>query len=120
MNPEEIVCAYLDAIEARNFSLARRFLANRGFSYRSPVFDFNNADAFIEAISSVGPILERIERRRTFVADNEVCNILTFITNWSTPRTTNVVQWVTVEGDKIVAMETFFDGRAYREMFVSD
>lgn len=120
MSPEEIVQAYLDAIESRNFSLARRFLANHGFSYRSPVFDFDNPDAFIASISGVGPILERIERRRTFVAGNEVCNILTFVTNWSTPRTTNVVQWVTVESDKIVAMETFFDGRAYREMFIVD
>jgi hypothetical protein len=120
MNPEEIVHAYLNAIETRDFSLARHFLANRGFSYRSPVFDFDNADAFIAAISGVGPILERIDRRRTFVADNEVCSILTFVTSWSTPRSTDVVQWVTVEDDKIVAMETFFDGRAYREMFIAD
>lgn len=120
MSPEETVHAYLAAVEARDFALARNFLADRGFLYHSPVSDFTDADAFIAVIEKIGPILERIECRRTFAAGNEVCSILRFVTSWSAPRLTDVVQWTTVVDGRITCMEIFFDGRAYREMFAND
>lgn len=98
--PQEIVDAYLDAIEAREFEQARAYLADHNFEYRSPILNSNNPDEFIANISHVGPILERIDRRRTFADGDEVCHILSFVTNWSTLTSTDAVQWTTVKDGK--------------------
>lgn len=73
--------------------------------------------AFIADIWRVGPILEGIERRKTFVDGHEVCDILGFKTRMAQLSTTPVVHWATVDGDKIVSIEVFFDATAYSRMF---
>jgi hypothetical protein len=117
--PEEIVSALLDAFEARDFELARTFLSDDAFSYRSPIESFTNADAFISNISRVGPILERIERRKTFVNGNDVCSVLKIRTTMETLNATPVVQLATVVAGKITAIEAIFDATEYNKMIVS-
>jgi hypothetical protein len=116
--PEEIVSALLDAFEARDFELARTFLSDDAFFYRSPIESFTNADAFISNISRVGPILERIERRKTFVNGNDVCSVLKIRTTMDTLDATPVVQLTTVVAGKIIAVEAFFDATEYNRMIV--
>ena len=118
--PVEIAEAYLDAIEASEFEQARDYLNDRNFKYRSPVFNSDDPDEFISSISHVGAILKRIDRRHTFTDGNEVCQVLTFVTEFATVRSTEAVQWSTVREGKIVRIESVFDGRAYREMFIPD
>jgi len=115
--PQEIVHAYLDAIEARDFEHARTYLSDKHFTYRSPIAGFNDADAFIADIWRIGPILEGIERRKTFVDGNEVCDILDFKIRMAQLSTIPVVHWATVEGDEIASIEVFFDATAYSRMF---
>lgn len=119
-SPQTIVSAYLDAVEARDFERARGYLSDKYFEYRSPILNSDNPDEFINNISPIGPILERIERRHTFVDGHHVCSILRFITSWSSPTPTDAVQWCQVKDGKIRRIETFFDARAYREMFIQD
>ena len=104
---EKIVAAYLDALEDRDFERLRSFLSDSGFSYRSPVSETDDADTFIIIVSRVGPILEGIERVRTFVDGNDVCSILKFHTTMEAIREIAVVQLTTVAAGKIVAMEVF-------------
>ncbi|MFQ5935029.1 MAG: hypothetical protein ACE5LB_01285 [Acidiferrobacterales bacterium] len=113
----EIVDAYLDALEGRDFDRARTYLSSESFSFRGPIASFNSADDFILYCTRVGPILEAIERRKTFVNGDEVCHILNFITRMSVRTTTPVVQWAQVERDKIIAIEVFFDAQAYARFF---
>lgn len=115
--PQEVVHAYLDALAARDFERARTYLADDGFSFRGPIASFDNADDFILDSSRVAPILEGIERRKTFVNGNEVCDILNFITRLSARITTPVVQWARVEHGKITSIEVFFDAQAYAKLF---
>lgn len=115
--PQEVVHAYLDAIEARDFEHARTYLSDGHFTYRSPIAGFNDADAFIADIWRVGPILEGIDRRKTFVDGNEVCDILGFKIRMAQLSTIPVVHWAIVDGDKIVSIEVFFDATAYSRMF---
>jgi hypothetical protein len=117
MQPREVVQAYLDAVEARDFECARRYLADVHFHYRSPISGFDNADAFIADVSRIGAILEKIVRRKTFVEGDEVCSILDFVTRLSGPETTAVVQVARVEAGKIVDLEVLFDASRYRELF---
>ena len=114
---ESIVTAYLDALEGRDFERLRTYLSDTGFSYRSPVSEANDADAFIIIISRVGPIIESIERVRTFVDGNDVCSILKFRTTMESLKEVPVVQLTSVADGKIVAMEVFFDASEYNKMF---
>ena len=114
---ESIVTAYLDALEDRDFERLRSYLSDTGFSYRSPVSVANDADAFIIIISRVGPILEGIERVRTFIDGIDVCRILKFRTTMETLKEVPVVQLTTVADGKIVAMDVFFDASEYNRMF---
>jgi len=114
---EKIVSAYLDALEDRDFERLRTFLSDTGFSYRSPVSKADNADDYIVVISRVGPILEKIERIRTFVDGDDVCSILRFRTTMETLKEVPVVQLTSVAKEKIVAIEVFFDASEYNKMF---
>jgi hypothetical protein len=118
--PEAVVSAYLDALEARDFERVRTFLSDVDFSYRSPVSMDSNADAFIINISRIGPILEAIDRCKTFVDGNEVCSILKFRTTMEALREVPVVQLATVSAGKIIALEVFFDASEYNRMIVTD
>jgi hypothetical protein len=118
--PKEIVDAYLDAIAARDFGLARTWLSDRGFSSRSPISEFQNADAYVVDITRVGPILEGIERRKTFVDENDVCVVLNYITRMDQRQVSPVVHWMRIDDGKISSIETFFDARQYAAMFDVD
>ena len=114
---ERIVAVYLDALEDRDFERLRSYLSDTGFSYRSPVSVADDADTCIIIISRVGPILESIERVRTFVDGNDICSILKFRTTMESLKEVPVVQLTTVADGKIVAMEVFFDASEYNKMF---
>jgi hypothetical protein len=118
--PKEVVDAYLRAIAARDFEGARRWLADGPFVHRSPISSFTNADAYIADISRIGPILEAVERRRTFVDGNEVCVVVNYITRMDRREVTPAVHWLTILGGKIASIETFFDARGYARLFEVD
>lgn len=120
VTPKQVVDAYFAALGARDFERVRSFLADSGFSYRSPISRFDRATAFVNDISRIGPILESIEHRRTFVDGNEVCCIVDFKTRMDSLQVTPVVHWSRVENGKIVAIETFFDAREYARLFEVD
>ena len=115
-SPEDIVTAFIDAIEARDFERARDYLSDTQFSYRSPVSMTDDADTFIALVSRIGPILERIERRRTFVDGGDVCSILHYRTTMESLKDVAVVQLATVAEGKIVSLEVFFDASEYNKM----
>jgi len=116
---EEVVSALLDAFEAREFEQARDFLSGETFSYQSPIESFSSADEFIASISRVGPILERIERCKTFVNGNDVCSVLKIHTTMDTTNAATVVQVTTVVDGKVTAMEAIFDATEYNKMIVT-
>ena len=118
--PRQTVDAYFEALGARDFDRVRACLSDDRFFYRSPISHFDRADTFVNNISRVGPILEAIERRKTFCDGNDVCCIADFKTRMGSLQVTPVVHWVTVEDGKIVAIETFFDAREYAKLFEVD
>lgn len=116
---EEVVNALLDAFEARDFEQARELLSDETFSYHSPIESFTDADEFIASISRVGPILERIERCKTFAKGNDVCSVLKIHTTMDTRNAAQVVQVTTVVDGKVTAMEVVFDATEYNKMIVT-
>ena len=116
--PEELPSALLDPIEGRDFARARTYLSDNEFTYRSPIESMSSADDFIANISRVGPILERIERVKTFVSGNDVCNLLRVHTTMDTQDATTTVQVTTVVAGKVTASESLFDATEYNKMIV--
>lgn len=117
MSPSETVVAFLDAFEARDFDAARALLADEGFRYDGPIDHFDDATSFIDNISSIGQILERIERRRVFADGSDVCVICSFWTTIDEIEHTRVALWCRAEGARITRIESFLDVRAYARMF---
>ena len=113
----DVINAFLDAIESRDFDRASTFLSTERFNYRGPIDQFDDPKAFIEDISSIGTILKRIERHRVFVDDDEACVIATYFTTIEDLQSTQVAHWIRLEHGKITNVESFFDVRAYARMF---
>jgi hypothetical protein len=116
---ENLVKSYLAAIAARDFDLARTYLADRGFSYTSPIDRFEDADRFIQSITAVGQILARIEIRKCLVSSNEGIVILDIIITLSGYESRTVALLFLTEGGYIKSMEAIFDATEYHKMFSS-
>lgn len=113
----DIINAFLDAVENRDFDHALTFLSAKEFCYRGPIDIFDDPGAFIQDISAIGSILKRIERRRVFIDGNEACVIATYYTTMEDLHTTRVAHWIRLQQSKITSVESFFDVRAYARMF---
>lgn len=115
-----IVNSYLGAFAARDFELARTFLADRGFKYISPLATFNDADRFINYISALGQILERLVVRKCLVSNDEAIAIVdsTITLNGYEEHTAAIL--FIIKGGAIKSMETIFDASDYHRLFSSD
>lgn len=118
-HPEELVRSYLKAVGDRDFELARSFLADDGFSYSSPIADFNDADRFIQSISAVGPILEELGIRRLFVAESEVMALVDARITLHGYVTRTIAILFHMEQRRITTMEVIFDASEYNKMFAT-
>lgn len=114
--PTEVVDAYFAAFVARDFDAMRACLTDGPFSHRSPIAAIDDADTYAAYMSRIGPVLEGIDRRRTFVNGDEVCAIVDYRIRLSELMEAPVVAWFRVAGGRIVAIETFFDATEYRRM----
>lgn len=116
-DPKELVKAYLEAIGKCDFELARTYLVDRGFSYTSPTLNSYDADCFIEQISHIGPILQRLDIRRLFSSGLEVIAITDTLTAIEGYVTHTAAILFRIENEKIKSMEGIFDASEYHRMF---
>lgn len=115
-DPVAVLDEYLSGVEAGDFDRVRSCLADQ-FSYRGPLRQFDDPDAFIANIWHFGQILHRIERRKMFADGHHACGILNFHIHLHERRTIPIVLWVKVEEGKIASMESFFDSADYARLF---
>jgi hypothetical protein len=116
-SPLSVVDQYLEAVAGREFGRARRLLSDSGFRYVGPIHRFDDASEYVATFSRIGTILERIERRKTFVDGPDVCVVLTFLSSLEPLNNLRIVNWFHVEGGKITSLEVFFDARPYAALF---
>ena len=114
-NPVAASAAHMEAIRLRG--IWRACLSERGFIYSSPLSVFNDPDAFIDDISRLGCILEKLQIRRTFADGAEACVMMNIKVRMAELSSIDVAIWASVQGGRIVAMEAFFDGRKYDDLF---
>ncbi len=113
----QVIRAFLDALEERDFTRVRSCLADHGFSYLSPLSEFSDANTFIADFSRLGAILEGLDRRHVFVDGPEACAIVTVKVRMSELRSVPFALWATVADGRIVRMQAFYDGREYDALF---
>ena len=116
-NTEQHVRSYLRAIGERDFALARKKLADKGFSYKSPIGDYDDADRFIQSISALGAILEDVAIRRLFTSGNEAMAIVDTRISLHGYVTRTIAMLFRVENERITALEVIFDASQYHKMF---
>ena len=114
--PADVVDAYFAAFADRDFDRLRDCLTDGAFSHRSPIAAIDDANTFAAYMSRIGPVLEGLQRRRTFVDGDEVCAIVDYRIRLSELMLVPVVTWFKTGGGRIVAIETFFDATEYRRM----
>lgn len=117
-NPETVVVNYIRAIGERDLDRARGYLSDEQFFYTSPIGSYDDADKFMHSLFGVGPILEKLEIKKLFSADNEVMMVVDAVTTLSDYSTYHIAMWFEVEDGSIIAMDTFFDASPYKEMFI--
>lgn len=107
----DVVERYRKALASQDFKGARALLAD-DLEFHGPIDTFHRADDFIAAIQQLSSIIQRIEPRKTLVDGQDVCFIYDMVTN--TPAgTAPIAEWYQVAGDRITAINAFFDARPF-------
>jgi ketosteroid isomerase-like protein len=110
-NPRDIADRFFAAWTSRDFPTARALLHD-DLDFKGPIDTFNNADDYLKAIQGLASILKTVEKRKTFVDGDDVCEIYDLVTN--TPAgTAPVAEWYRVKGDKIAMIRVYFDARPF-------
>jgi len=106
-----VVQDYLTHLKAKDLSSQRELLKD-DLSFEGPFDRFDRADDYHEALGHLIPIVDDIEVKKIFVDGNDVCVVYDMVT--STPvGTASIVEWHTVDGDKISAIRVYFDARPW-------
>lgn len=117
---DEVVHAFLDAVEAFDFSLASKYLSPNRFSYRSPLQNYHSAADFMDELRRLEPILKRIDRRHTLSDGSETAFFFDVLTNVPDLASSRIALWAEIENGLIASMEFYYDAYAYKTMFEID
>lgn len=112
-----IVERFLAAESARDYGLARTFLADQGFSYASPISVFRSADDYLQYLSLASGIVQERFVRKVFVDAEDVCHFITYRIQISEKQSVEVVHWAQVRDERIARIEMLFDASNYRQLF---
>jgi hypothetical protein len=116
-DPLAVVEAFFAARDGFDFERARALLADRGFSFRSPVMCFDSADHLMQYTAHSSGIIQSMQVRKVFVDGPDVCHFLTYRIQISEKLSVDVAHWAHVEDGRIQRIEAIFDASLYRDLF---
>lgn len=116
-DPLAVVEDFFAARSAFDFERARSCLADQGFTFRSPIANFDCADHLIQYTAHTSGIIQSVETRKVFVDGPDVCHILSYRIQISEKLVVDVAHWAHVEDGRIQRIEALFDASVYRELF---
>jgi hypothetical protein len=106
---KEVVDSYNRALEARDFTAARGFLAD-DLRFEGPIDRFQKADDYIGAITRLYGMVKGVEHQATIVEGNDVAVFYVLDTPVAKAP---VAEWYTVRAGKIAHLQTYFDARPF-------
>jgi hypothetical protein len=114
-NAATIVQSFKQALQKGDVAAARALLRD-DLAFRGPIEAFDQPEPYLQALSKLHPIVERVDVKKMFVDGNDVCLLYDLVTK--TPAgTAFVAEWIQVSGDKIASIRTVFDARPFAAMF---
>jgi ketosteroid isomerase-like protein len=114
-NAVEIVQSFKQALAKGDVAAARRWLHD-DLSFRGPIDAFDAPEPYLAALAKLHPIVERVEVRKLFADEEDVCLLYDMVTR--TPAgTAFIAEWLTVRGERIASIRTVFDARPFAAMF---
>jgi ketosteroid isomerase-like protein len=113
--PIDIVQGFQQAVAKGDLDKARAFLHDN-LSFRGPFDTFERPEPYLEALKRLALIIERIEPRKIFVDDDDVCVLYDMVTR-SAAGTAFIVEWFQVRGERIAAIRAVFDPRPFVPLF---
>jgi len=109
MTAADVVHRYTEALDARDFSTARTFLAD-DLRFEGPIDRFDRADEFINTISGLYGMVTGVEHQATVTEDE---NVAWFYILNTLVANAPVAEWHTVRDGKIVQIRAYFDARPF-------
>ncbi len=116
-DPQAVVECYLQALEERDYEVARACLADQGFSYTSPIAAYTRAEDLLDHAMIGGSIVQQRQVVKCFVDGPDVCHILRYCIQLSDKQQIDLAHWARVEQARIVSILAIFDAHAYWTLF---
>ena len=105
----DVVRRYTEALDARDFSAARNFLAD-DLRFQGPIDQFERADDFVKTISGLYAMVQGVEHQ-AIIAEGE--NVGWFYVLRTPVANAPVAEWHKVHDGKIVRIRAYFDARPF-------
>ncbi|MBV9175296.1 MAG: nuclear transport factor 2 family protein [Chloroflexi bacterium] len=105
----DVVRRYTEALDARDFSAARNFLAD-DLRFQGPIDQFERADDFVKTISGLYAMVQGVEHQ-AIIAEGE--NVAWFYVLKTPVANAPVAEWHTVRDGKIVQIRAYFDAQPF-------
>jgi ketosteroid isomerase-like protein len=105
----EVVERYQRAFGSGDVQTARSLIAD-DLHFVGPIEEFENADDYMSSVGKLAQIVTGTDVKKVLADENDVVTICDLHTN-RPAGTSNVAEWATVKGGKIVEMRVFFDAR---------
>jgi ketosteroid isomerase-like protein len=114
-DPKAVADEFFKAWTTGDFDTARSLLHD-DLSFDGPLDKFDNAAAYIAALTGLAQIVRSTEEQKVFVDGNDVCVIYNLVTN--TPAGAALTaEWYHIRDAKISAVRVIFDARPFAAMF---
>ena len=108
--PEQVVRAYLDAWQDRDFPAMRRLVAD-DLRFTGPIDTFDQADPHHAAVKDLSNQVDRVQLDRLWSDGPDVLAWYTLHTTVAKPAP--VAEWYQVSGGRITAINVVFDARPF-------
>jgi ketosteroid isomerase-like protein len=105
----DVVRQYTAALDARDFSAARKLLTD-DLRFEGPIDRFERADDFIKTVSGLYGMVTGVDHQATVVEGE---NVAWFYVLNTPMANAPVAEWHTVRDGRIVQIRAYFDARPF-------
>lgn len=107
---------YYDAVQKRDMTLARTFLAD-DMKFHGMFETYPNADAYIKTFTGLMRMVKRLDIRTIIGEGENAAVFMEMETTAPAEGITLVAEWHQIRGGKIVRAQSAFDPRPFLAMF---